>query len=125
MPIALTTKVWLAINEIDSGDIDPIVEPGDGFIYVLNTSAKELGNIIFTVFDAKTRFPDKSYQVRFSAYHVVGQVLWDPMPRSTLEQIIDLEIPGMPPGSGDFEGLPRILPGWAPTYSTDVDTGDG
>ncbi|RLD77629.1 MAG: hypothetical protein DRJ15_13160 [Bacteroidetes bacterium] len=120
MKIALTTSVSQAIIEIDNETIEPIVEPGDGFIYVLNTSNKELGNIIYTVFDAATRFPDKSYQVRFGNQHIVAQVLWDPMPRSTLEKIVDLEIPGMPPGEIDNTGLPRILPGWAPTYATEI-----
>jgi len=125
MKIALSTNVGQAIIEIDAKTVEPIVEPGDGFIYVLNTINKELGNIIYTVFDATTRFPDKSYQVRFGNQHIVAQVLWDPMPRSALDTIIDLEIPGMPPGSGDFEGLPRVLPGWAPTYSTEIGTEDG
>ena len=125
MSIALSANVQKTVNAIDEDELNPVVDPGDGFIYVLNTSNKELGNLIYTVFNAETRFPDASFQVRYGTYHIVAQALWDPMPRSRLEKIADLEIPGMPPDNTLFAGLPRVLPGWAPTLPTEINQEKG
>jgi len=95
MSIALTSRVNETINAIDSGAVVPVVDPHDGYIYVLNTSNKELGYIIYTKFDRPSKFPLESWTVRYSAKHIVNDVILNTaMIKSQLDYIQDFEIPG-------------------------------
>ena len=95
MSIALTTRVYEAVNAIDTGSIDPVVDPQDGYIYVLNTMNKELGSIIYTKFGRESRFPLESWTVTYGNRHIINDIILNPaMITSRLEVIVDLLIPG-------------------------------
>lgn len=104
--IHLETNIITAINAIDNGEVNPIVDTGK-YLYVLNTSNKELGNLIFTVFNPESRMPVASYQARFGTYHRVVQVMFGPMPISKLDKIVDLSLPG----EFVLPISPQIIPG--------------
>ena len=113
--ISLSAKVWHVIDEIDSNGITPLVDPGNGLLYVLNTSQKELGSILYTVFDGETLYPESSYSVKFSHKHTIGEILFEgSVIRKKLDKIVDLDVPTMPRP----EWNPMIIPGCTKTYPT-------
>jgi hypothetical protein len=118
--ISPLTKVIMAINAIDEGTANPVVDNGCGPIYLLNTSNKELGNLIWTTFDRETFFPITSWQCRFGVAMTIQQILYEPLPmRSELPKIVDQFLPDMPWAE---VYAPMILPGCQTTYPTKVKT---
>lgn len=116
--ISMETRVWQAVDQIDTDpEFWPVVEPGDGNLYLLNTSQRIFGTLIYTVFNAETRFPDSSWAVKYGSQHYIHQVLFsNPMIRERLTYIVDDVIPGLP----REEFNPMIIPGCTPTYPTEV-----
>lgn len=94
--INLTANVQQTVNAILAEEIVPVVQPNNGKLYVLNTSQRDMGNIIYTVFDETTKWPEESWQVRYSHKHMIGNVLFDPMIKSQLQYIVDDQIPERP-----------------------------
>lgn len=108
--------VWETVNAIDTQGLNPVVEPGDGFVYVLNTSQKVFATLLYTKFDIETRFPLDSYTVKYGHQHYIHQAIFaTTMIRSKLDYIVDMDIPGEL--RADFD--PMIIPGCTPTYPTE------
>jgi hypothetical protein len=121
MSISLLANVQETVNAIDQG-LRPVVDDGRGDIYVLNTSRKQFGNLVFTQFDRNTLFPIASFTVRYGTQHVINEVLFGAFSsRRQLEEIIDMEIPGQVREEFD----PRIIPGCTPTFPTEVSDTQG
>jgi len=115
--ISLYTRVSNAVNAIDAGTVNPIVDTGAGPIYLLNTSNKELGNLLWTAFDRETFFPISSWTCRYGVAQTIQQVIFEPMPmRTELTKIVDQFLPDNP----WVDCRPMILPGCSETYSTEV-----
>ena len=117
MSISILSKVWEVVNAIDTEQISPVVDSGAGPLFVLNTSQKAFGNLLYTIFDRDTMFPVASYQVRYSNAHIIAQVLREPMPsRGKLEQIVDMTIPDVDMPVWD----PSLVPGCYRAYPTKI-----
>jgi hypothetical protein len=115
--ISLLTKVPLAVNAIDAGTVSPIVDTSVGPIILLNTSNRELGNLMWTNFDRETFFPISSWTCRYGAAQTLQQVLFEPFPsRKELVKILDQYLPDQP----WVDCLPMIVPGCSITYPTAV-----
>lgn len=115
--ISLFTKVPAAVNAIDAGTVLPIVDTGKGPIFLLNTSNKELGNLMWTAFDRETFFPLESFTCRYGAAQTIQMLIFDPMPmRKVLPKILDQYLPDNP----WVDCRPMILPGCSVTYPTQV-----
>lgn len=115
--ISILIKVPVAVNAIDAGTVNPIVDTSVGPIILLNTSNKELGNLIWTYFDRETFFPLSSWTARYGAAQTLQQVLFEPYPsRMELTKIVDQVLPGSP----WVDCLPMIVPGCSITYPTAV-----
>lgn len=108
MTIHLHSNIITTVNAIDAKEIEPIVDYSS-YLLLLDTSNKELGNLRFTRFLKETLAPIDSYEVRYSTYHTVGQVLMTPIaPRFKFDEPIHSELPGhypKPPPNG------TIIPG--------------
>ena len=94
--ISLTANVQQTINAILADEVVPVVQPNNGKLYVLSIGNRELGNITYTIFDETMKWPEESWEVRYSAKHVIGNILFDPMPKSKLQFIVDEQIPEQP-----------------------------
>lgn len=107
----------VAVDAIDAGTVNPIVDTGTGPIVLLNTSNKELGNIMWTLFDRETFFPLSSWTCRYGAKQTIQEVMLAPMTsRQELTKILDQVLPGSP----WVDCLPMIVPGCSITYPTAV-----
>lgn len=100
--LSLLTNIRDAMNSIDDGG-SPVVDPNDGKIYVLDTSDRYIGNILYTIFDKETEEALSSWQARYGTYHTVQQVLFNPIPRGQLTDVLITEIP--------VEFVPDMTPG--------------
>jgi len=76
MSINIQTNIVRAIIAIDDGSIKPIVDVGNEFIYLLDTSHKQFGNILYTEFNKLTGVSTRSWSVRYSTAHTVQQVMF-------------------------------------------------
>lgn len=123
MSISLLAKVQETVNAIDEEGLRPVVDEDVGRdIYVLNTRLKNLGNIIYTVFDRETLDPVASYSVRYGHQHVIAEVLFQLSSlRFKLPEIEDTEIPGVVKEEFD----PTIIPGCSAAYPTAVSETQG
>jgi hypothetical protein len=116
--ISLEARVWTVVDAIDT---DPefynVAEPGDGFLYVFETSQQQFGTILYTMFNAETLYPEASWAVKYGHQHFMHQVLYSgTMIRDKLDYLVDTEVPGKPYDTID----PMIIPGCTPTYPTEV-----
>ena len=103
--ISLLTNIVRAVNAIDAGEVTPVSETGN-YLYVFNTSNRELGNLIYTKFNKDSLMPIASYQVRYGTALSVGQCIYSPLSRSKLPYIANQSLPGeftLPPD-------PSIIP---------------
>lgn len=98
----LSTKITVAINAIDSNEVEPIVDIGNEFIYYCDTSHKQFGNFLYTEFNKLTGVSTRSWSVRYSSAHTVQQVMFDlGQVRWQYPEPLLATFPG-------FDGLPEI-----------------
>lgn len=116
MSISLSSKVQAVVNAIQTEDLLPVVEPGDGKVYVLDITQREFGSLQYTVFDEVTRFPEKSYSVKYGTQHTIHQTLYSAFTRYELDAILTDIIPGQPRSDWD----PMIVPVLTKVYPTHV-----
>ena len=105
--IALTAKVQDVVNAMALDDILPVVDPRNGFFYILDADNKEFGTIQYTRFNVDTYLPVDGYQVKYSNKHTIVEVLFNPLPRSKHPPFMD-EFPGQEP---DDSCISSIIPG--------------
>ena len=72
--ISVNTNIQEAIEAIDDDRVDPIVDTGK-YIYMIDTSLRQFGTVIYTQFTADTHFPLKSYSVKYGNQHIIRQML--------------------------------------------------
>lgn len=80
------------MNAIDDGIIGPQVEYGD-YMYLLDTSNRELGIIITTKFLRTTGAGIVTYHTVFGTHHTVQQIIANPLPRTENPPLLDM-LPG-------------------------------
>jgi hypothetical protein len=98
--IHLQTNIIHAMNAIDDGIMDGMVEYGE-HMYLLDTSNRELGVIISTKFLRSTGAGIATYHTSFGSHHTVQQIIANPLARSENPPLLD------------------ILPGWSPNTVPD------
>ena len=74
--IHIQTNITIAINAIDTNELEPIVDVGNEFIYWLDTSHKQFGNLLYTEFNKFTGVGTRSWSVRYSNAFTVQQVMF-------------------------------------------------
>jgi len=74
--IHILTNIVAAVNAIDDGSVDPVVDVGNEYIYWLDISQRHLGNLIYTEFNKLTGVATRSFSVRYSTAHTVQQVMF-------------------------------------------------
>ena len=101
------TNIVRAMIAIDAGVVNPVVITSD-FIILLDTSNKELGDLIYTFFVRETKQVLDSYSVRFGTYHTVGQCILNPFNNRWKydEPVTDT----LPPPIPEEEIFPHIIP---------------
>jgi hypothetical protein len=116
--IAIEARVTDVIIKIDADpEFWPVAEPGDGFLYLFDTSQKIFGTIQYTMFNAQTLFPEASWAVKYGTQHYIHQVLYSgTMTRTRLTHVINDVIPGSP----REEFNPMIIPYVTASYPTEV-----
>ena len=113
--IALSSKVWDVVRAIDNDEVYAVCDPNDGKLYVFNTRQVYLGYIIYTIFDAETRFPEESFTVRFGSKHTIHDVIYNPvMIKKRLDKIMDTKLPYYKQPKFN----PKVIPGCTSTYPT-------
>jgi len=90
--IHLQTNIVHAMNAIDDGTIEGQVDFGD-YIYLLDTSNRELGVVISTQFLKTTGVGIASFHTVFGTHHTVHQVIANPLPRTEIPPLI-AQLPG-------------------------------
>ena len=88
--IAPETNAREAIKSIMTTGQTPVVMI-HGKTYVLNTSAVSRGLLIYTEFE--NGLPIRSTEARYAAYHTIGDVIRNPVPKRILDTIVDTEVP--------------------------------
>jgi hypothetical protein len=76
MSIHIQTNIVVAVNAIDANEVEPVVDVGNEFIYWLDTSNKELGNLRYTEFNKLTGVATRSWSVRYGTASTVQQVMF-------------------------------------------------
>lgn len=106
--IHINTNITLAINAIDNGT-KPVVDVGNEFIYWLDTSHKQFGNLLYTEFNKLTGVSTRSFSVRYSTAHTVQQVMFGMgMPRQQYDEpLLDM----FPDFDGQIIPDSSIIPG--------------
>lgn len=105
--VALEAGVAAVILAIRSRQVIPLGDYGGPQLYWFSVSDWELGNIIYTVFDRGTSLGLASYTVRYGAATTIGQVLFNPMPRSEIALQYTLLPPVALPITGGGFVVPR------------------
>ena len=105
--IALDARVAAVILAIRSNQVIPLGDYGGPQLYWFSVSDWELGNIIYTVFDRGTSLGLASYTVRYGSATTIGQVLFNPMPRSEIALQYTLLPPVAMPVIGGGSVVPR------------------
>lgn len=90
--IHLQTNIVHAMNAIDDGTLEGLVELGD-YIFLLDTSNRELGVVISTQFLKTTGVAIASFHTTFGTHHTVHQILINPLPKTEIPPLIDM-LPG-------------------------------
>lgn len=83
--VALDATVQAVINAINAQSIVPYGDYGGPTVYYFQTFDNGLGNLVYTVFDKATTLGLASFMVRFGAAATIGQVLFQPYPRSQID----------------------------------------
>ena len=74
--IHIQTNITVAINAIDAEEVEPIVDVGNEFIYWLDTSHKQFGNLLYTEFNKFTGVGTRSWSVRYTNAATVQVVMF-------------------------------------------------
>ena len=106
--VSLHAKVQESINAIMQGRSGRVVESCGSVAFVLCADHAHLGSLLYTCFNAATGHPLGSYQAKYSNAHVVGQILFSPVPKIKLPYLVDSVIPGYEP---ICEIPPQVIPG--------------
>lgn len=86
--LSLQTNIVKAIIAIDDKTVDPIIDTGE-FLYYFDTSDKERAIIIYTRFTRDGQQALDTTRARYGSYHVLNQILHNPVPKSVEPPIID------------------------------------
>ena len=106
--VSLHAKVQAAIDSIKLGHSGRVVTYCGPVTFVLSTAQAHFANLLYTSFCTQTGFPIESWQARYSNAHVIGQILFSPVPKIRLPYFVDCFIPGFEP---ICELPPTIIPG--------------
>lgn len=106
--VSLHANVQRAIDAIKTHESGRCVQHCGPVTFVLCTDHAHLGSLLYTAFNTATGFPIESWQARFSRAHVVGQVLFTPVPKIKLPYLVDCCIPNY---QYIVEIPPQVIPG--------------
>lgn len=93
--IHLQTNIVHALNAIDDGTLDGLVEFGD-YIFLFDTSNRELGTVITTQFLRATGAGIATFHVTFGTHHTVHEIIANPLPKTEQPPLLDI-LPGFVP----------------------------
>lgn len=94
--ISSKCNVMDAIYGIIAGDYSPIVDNGIHYYYI-DVEKWGNGTLYYTTFNKTTLEPVESWEVKFGSYHIMYQIIYDPLPKIKLESIKHVTLPTLPP----------------------------
>jgi hypothetical protein len=83
--VPLDANVQAIVNAINTNSIVPYGDYGGPTVYYFQTLNNGLGNLAYTVFDRNTQLGLASFTVRYGAAATIGQILFQPFPRSQID----------------------------------------
>ena len=82
--VSLVAYVQYVVNAINNKSVVPYGDFGGPVVYWFQTVNNGLGNIVYTTFDRATNVALASYTVRYGAASTIGQVIYEPYPKSQI-----------------------------------------